>query len=179
VEAGDDAGEAGARAAREPVQLAVRGGIGGDELAVGRDDLDRVDAEAGGSPGAEVPTEAAGEQVAAESDARAVPDWKGEALGASVAASCRPRTAGCTAAVRASPSISTAASVERSRSRPSSRTDAPNQLCPPERTASFNSRERAKRTAAATSSVERATTISSGSRSGLRAFQTAAWRACS
>jgi hypothetical protein len=71
------------------------------------------------------------------------------------------------------------ASCERSSRRPSSRIGAPNQLWPPERIASFSSRERAKQTAETTSCVERATTISSGWRFGLRAFHTAARRASS
>ena len=62
---------------------------------------------------------------------------------------------------------------------PPSRTWFPAQLWPPERTPMRMPSSRAIRTALATSSSPPARAITSGNRSGVRAFQTAARRASS
>jgi hypothetical protein len=72
VKARDDTEEARACTARRPQQVGVLALVRADELTVGGDDVDRLDAHACGPGHAAVPAVAALKQVAAEADARAV-----------------------------------------------------------------------------------------------------------
>jgi LysR substrate binding domain len=141
------------------------------ELAVGCDDLDRLEAQAGGAQAPEFQPSPPLSRKPLRPTEGQCPTGKARPRSASAPASYELVTAGCTAAVRAASSTASLRNDERSISKVPSRSGDPTQLWPPARTATWRRRERASSTAATTSDSEAALTIASGKRAGFRAFQ--------
>ncbi len=120
--------EAEPRAAGGPVEIRVGAGPDPQLLAACGDDVEAGDAPAGGSPGARIPAEPACEQVAAETDARAVSDRERQSQRDEASASSLWVAPGSIRATRASGSSSSRSRPPRSRSSPPFRSDAPSQL---------------------------------------------------